>query len=341
MSLAPTPLQIDYIDPDGNDWNLSDPSMSKGYICSGINGIEGIATTLQTIPLLDGTAYANLYLPQPGTINIVILVSRPSSDDENDYYANLDAIVRAFYNRRNDLPVPGYIVIQRPDGTSRQIAVYTTSGLNTPEVAVSNDSIYSFTLQTPDPYWQDLIPQSMTFSVGAATGILPLLPVWLAGSTVLGNNTIVNQGNSRTWPVWTITGPGTPTMQNLTTGRKWSLNQTVPAGHVVQVVTQPGKQMVFDNTAGTNIWDQLVLSSLRDLWAIAAGVNQINVSMAGASLATSVSITWTNRWNRALWLYCLLAVWRVKARPVMAGACRPLFTFHLSRALRPKCGLRY
>jgi hypothetical protein len=298
MPTPPTPLQIDYIDPDGNDWNLSDVSMAKGYICAGITGIEGLSVSMQTVPLLDGTAVPNIYIPQPGTITIAILVERPVGGTENDYYTLLDRIVRAFINRRNEIPVPSSLIVQRPNGNSRQIQVYQTSGLNTPEVGIHN-SLYTFTLQTPDPYWSDLTPQSLTFSVSSVSGILPLLPVQLASSAVIGNATIPNNGTAIAYPTWTITGPGTPTMQNLTTGRKWSLNTSIPGGQVVQVTTKPGSQAVVNVTTGVSIWDQLVLSSLRDLWGFVGGNNNINIAMPGSTIATSVSLSWTSRWSRA------------------------------------------
>jgi hypothetical protein len=298
MPAPPTPLQIDYIDPDGNDWNLSDFSMAKGYICAGITGIEGLSVSMQTVPLLDGTAVPNIYIPQPGTITVAILVERPVGGTENDYYTLLDRIVRAFINRRNEIPVPSSLIVQRPNGNSRQIQVYQTSGLNTPEVGIHN-SLYTFTLQTPDPYWSDLTPQSLTFSVSSVSGILPLLPVQLASSAVIGNATIPNNGTAIAYPTWTITGPGTPTMQNLTTGRKWSLNTSIPGGQVVQVTTKPGSQAVVNVTTGVSIWDQLVLSSLRDLWGFVGGNNNINIAMPGSTIATSVSLSWTSRWSRA------------------------------------------
>lgn len=299
-SAPPTPLQINYVDPDGNNWNLSDTSMSGGYICAGIAGIEGFPVALQTIPLLDGTAIPNFYIPQPGTIAIAILVGRPSSDNENDYYALLDAVVRAFYNRRNELPRAGWLQIQRPDGTVRQTQVFTTGGLNTPEVAISSHSVYSFTLQTPDPYWTDLVQQTLIYRLNVAAGILPLLPIPLSGGTVLGNATITNYGNALTWPTWTITGPGTPTIKNITTNKQWSLNTSIPSGNVIQVTTKPGSQYATNLTTSANIWDQLVLgTSLRNLWPLMAGDNLINIAMAGATAATSVQVSWTNRWNRA------------------------------------------
>ena len=300
QSAPPTPLQINYVDPDGNNWNLSDLSMSSGYVCTGITGIEGLPVSLQTIPLLDGTATPSIYIPQPGAITIGILVGRPASDDEDDYYGILDRVARAFFHRRNEQPKPGWLQIQRPDGTIRQIAVYTTSGANTPEVAVDNYSSFSFTMQTLDPYWQDLLPQSLVYNLSVAPGILPLLPIQLSGATVIGASTVVNGGNGQAWPTWTITGPGTPTLQNLSSGRQWSLNTSIPPGNVVQVVTKPGQQVAVNMTTSTNIWDQLVLGgTLSNLWALMSGPNQVNISMLGATPNTSVGLTWMNRWNRA------------------------------------------
>ena len=60
----PTPLNISYIDPDGRLWSLSDMSMAQGWICSGLAGIEGRPVTMQTVPLLDGTAIPS---PTPAT----------------------------------------------------------------------------------------------------------------------------------------------------------------------------------------------------------------------------------------------------------------------------------
>jgi len=294
----PIPLQIDYIDPDGTDWNLSDLSMANGYICSGIAGIDGIPVTMQTIPLLDGTAIPTIYNVQPGTIAIALLVSRPAGGGSNDYYALLDKVINAFTCRRNELPAPGQIVIQRPDGTSRSVSVYTTSGLDTPEVGLNDMMVYAFTFQTPDPYWYDDTQQNLVFTLNYASGILPLLPIWLAGGTIIGNATINNPG-AATYPTWTITGPGTPTIKNLTTGRQWSLNTAIPAGQIVQIVTKRGQQMAVNQSTGSSIWDQLSYSTISDLWSFVTGVNNINISIPGATAATAVSLAWTNRWRRA------------------------------------------
>jgi hypothetical protein len=299
MSTPPIPLQISYLDPDGNNWNLSDLSMQAGVICTGLTGVEGLPVLTQMLPLLDGTAIPNIYIPQPGSITLGILVGRPASDSPLDYYTLLDSVVRAFLTRRNELPAPGTLIVQRPGGTSRQIQVYTISGLNSPEVAIDDYTIYTLTLQTPNPYWTDGQTQQLIFTLNYAAGILPLLPIQLAGSSILGNAVITNAGNALAWPTWTITGPGTPTITNNTTGLSWSMNAPIPAGNVVQVVTQRGQQTAYNISTATSVWDSLVYSSLRALWPLVGGPNSVSITMAGANQNTAVQVNWANQWSRA------------------------------------------
>jgi len=295
----PVPLYITYTDPDGQVWDLSDRSFAKGYVCSAISGIEGLPVMMQGIPLLDGTTVPTIYLPQTGTIGIAILVGRPSSGDQEAYYDLLDGITTAFYNRRNQNPAPGTLTIRRPDGTTRNIQTYTTSGLNTPDVGINDMTLYSFALSTPDPYWSDVVAESLLFQLPQNAGILPVLPVVLDGPNVIGDVTIDYFGKAPSYPTWTIVGPGTPTMTNHTTGRSWGLNTAIAAGKTVVVETKRGKQYAINITDNINIWNQLVFSGPHDLWPLAEGENKITVSMANATTASSVNMQYFNRWVRA------------------------------------------
>jgi hypothetical protein len=307
--------EIEYYDPDYNYeflptdpvnvnhvWYLSDPMMPNGYTCSAIAGIEGIQVMMQTIPLLDGTAIPNIYIPQTGTIGIAILVGRPDGGSTTDYLNLLDRVVRAFYNRRNGVPKPGTLFIKRPDGNKRQISVYTTSGLNTPEVGKNDYSIFSLSLSTPDPFWSDIVVSFYTFSLslGVSAGILPLLPVSLDTIYTIGDTQpITINGDMPSYPTWIITGPGTPTMSNITTDRSWGLNTAIPAGQQVQVTTAPGKQGVLNLTTKVNWWGNLVFSGPHDLFPLVSGDNQVEVSIPDATPATSVQISYYNKWARA------------------------------------------
>lgn len=345
----PSPLglmNIWYKDPDNFMWYLSDRNMltaqyppdtiggtpgKGGYCCSAISGIEGMPVQMQTIPMLDGISLPLSYLPQAGTIGLAVIVTRPATDSQADYYKLLDKVVRAFYNRRNSVPVPGTLYIQRPGSPRpRQIQVYTVSGLNTPEVGINDITVYSFALSTPDPYWSDDGAEPLSFpqmfgnagiqfinpaSPPAAgkppfgiafppnppgTPVLPATPgIQFNSSDVAGVFSMPNGGDAYAYPQWVITGPGTPTVTNNTSGRSWSLNTPIPAGQQIQLVTGPGAQNCINITTGANCWGQLVFAGPHNLWPLLSGENSVTVTMPGATSQTAVDVAYTNRYNRA------------------------------------------
>lgn len=297
ITQAPT-IQIGYEDPDGNYWGLSDLLLNEGYICTSIDGISGLPVNLTSIPLVNGTAQPALYLPQPGVINIGIYLEAPNGDLDA-FYALVDKFTYAFFNLRNNFPAPGKLIIARPNGTVRRINVFTTSGLESPDFGAYYAN-YALSLQTLDPFWEDLDPEVLTYSTRVpAAGILPLLPIAIGASNVLGQSVLNNDGGADAYPFWDIFGPGIPTITNVTTGRQFSFATTLSPGDHVQVETRPGKQLVYRVNGGVNFWSQIVAQSPRDLWSIPKGVNVVNLGMSGSGLASSVQLTWTRRWLRA------------------------------------------
>src|SRR5215472_4594431 len=287
---SPAPPQISYIDPDGGVWYLSDMSLSNGYICTDIAGIDGLPVSFSSSPLLNGGSLPQIYVPQPGSVVIGLYLE--SQGDVNAYMKLLDKFAYAFFNQRDGKPVPGQLVIQRQDGTSRFLNVYTVSGADTATDWMPTWATYTLTLQSDDPFWYDLTPQQSQYILaGQASGILPLLPINLGSSTVIGSSTLVNDGGAEAYPIWLITGPGLPNFANLTTGRQFSLQSVLASGQVIQVDTRPGLQSAVDINSGTNLWSGIVKASPRDLWSLAVGVNKINLAMGGAGPASNILLT--------------------------------------------------
>ena len=297
-------MQLSYIDPDGDTWELSDQLLSHGYICTGISGVAGIDSQFSSIPTLYGGAQPQMMTPQPGSV-IMGMYAEMMNNDQNSYFDLLDKIAFAFMSIREGQPQPGYLIARRPDGTARKLAVYTTAGLSQQDASKDNDGIYwttyAFGFNSPDPYWEDFDPQTIRYLLSSAgqTGILPLLPVKLNPSSTLGSSTVINDGGAESYPTWRITGPGLPTIRNNTTNRVWSLTQSVTAGQTIEVVTRPGKQSVMDIGSGTNMWDKLSFTTPRDLWSPARGRNDISLTVSGSTANTVVELDWTRRWLRA------------------------------------------
>lgn len=294
------PPQITYIDPDGGSWPLSDLGLQNGYICTGIVGISGVPVNLTTIPLVTGGAIPQLVISQPGQIAIGIYIESPNGD-VNSYMKLLDEFEYAFRTERNGSPAPGQLVIQRQDGSSRYVNVYVTAGNDTAVDDTPTCSTYALSLISPDPYWYDLVPTliNYTLQVTGGTGILPLLPINLTPSTVFGNQIVVNDGGADAYPIWVFNGPGLPNVQNLTTGFGFSFATALSSGQSVQVSTVPGNQYAIDTGSLSNQWGQIVKNSPRDLWPLARGSNSISISMSGATSSSSVLLQYTRRWLRA------------------------------------------
>jgi phage-related protein len=123
-------------------------------------------------------------------------------------------------------------------------------------------------------------------------------PIVLAPATLLGENTVVNSGDADAYPVWTIHGPGQPTITNQTTGRSFGLNVTLSSDEVVVVDTRPTFQSAIDQD-NNDRWNDLLKSSPRDLWSLAPGTNDLSLSLTGSDAESKIVLSYTRRWLRS------------------------------------------
>jgi hypothetical protein len=134
------------------------------------------------------------------------------------------------------------------------------------------------------------------------SGIMPITfpSPGIQFNTNLEQNSFVltNWGDALCYPNWVITGPGTPTVKNIsvTPNRSWGLTQAIPAGQQVQVVTDKKHPSCKNVTTSANIWGQL---SPNDLFPLFPGDNKVTITIPGATAATVVDVGFTNRWLRA------------------------------------------
>jgi hypothetical protein len=213
-----------------------------------------------------------------------------------------DRWARAIWNERRGDPAPGLLVLARPDGSSRQIEVMCVDGGDQSDDAAGKSgllwSTYALTFAADDPLWADADATERAFGSSTAAGVPPMPPIQLAPASLLGDTQVENTGDADSYPVWTITGPGQPTITNTTTGRSWGLNVALGSGETVVVDTRPTMQSAIDNTSADR-WTDLVKSNPRDLWPLIPGVNQLNLSISGSSSASKVVLSYTRRWLRS------------------------------------------
>lgn len=297
LAVHPVPLGLTYVDPDGQEWDLTD--RDNGVVATACAGISGPPVAATRLPLPGGGSLPQSYQAASRNITLGVHVSMPTQDD---YLTLCDQWARAIWNERLGEPAPGLFVLSRPDGSARQIEVNCVDGADQTDADATKSgltwSTYTLTFTADDPMWSDADPIVLTFGTNSAPGVPAMPPIRLAPATLLGANTVVNSGDADSYPVWTIYGPGQPTITNNTTGRSFGLGVTLASGEVITVDTRPTLQSAVDGL-GNDRWTDLLKSSPRDLWALVPGTNDINLSLSGSGTGSQIVLTYTRRWLRS------------------------------------------
>lgn len=295
--MTASPLAVSYADPDGNLWDWSD--VSSGAFVTSVSGIGSAPSALSALQLPTGDMLVQSVAP--GARQIVIGLYA-FDDDQGALLARADALARALTHDRAGGFVPGRLIFQRPDGSMRQISVACTSGADLPDddgSALQQSITYGLTFQPQSPYFEDTQQTVLTIAAAPVSGgVPPMPPVLLSPSTVLGDTVITNSGDADAWPVWTITGPGTPTITNVTTGRSFGFATELGSGEQRIVDTRPGMVSAVD-AAGADWWSDLVKSTPRDLWQLVPGDNEVTLELDGAGTGSQIELAYARRWRRA------------------------------------------
>lgn len=185
----------------------------------------------------------------------------------------------------------GKIQVQSVLGDVREIECAYASGLEMAEKI--NDSSGPTFQRVPisftafDPYWQDPSPSSKTFTVTSVPKFFPIFPLHLTASQLVVDDVVVNAGSVKTWPVWTITGPGTDiVLTNLTTGQKLDFgSHALGTGEVLTVDTRPGhKSATLQDGTSVYSWVDWTVSIM---WPIGRGTSVVSLDMAGITVGVS------------------------------------------------------
>lgn len=295
----PRPLRVLYIDPDGEQWDWSD--LAGPVQVTGVAGHGSPPVSLTTLAMPSGASLPQNYVGSGRTILVGIVAG---ADTQSAFLDLTDRLAQALWTERLGTPAPGTLVIQRPDGTGRRIKVLVTDGpdLSDDDRDKSGLTWTSFvvTFKSLDPCWSDATPITIPFKAAdGAAGVPPMPPVVLAPYSVLGNTTVTNTGNAAAYPVWRISGPGTPTLQNVTLGRTFGLATALTEGETVTIDTAPDGSAYAIDQDGVDRWPDLVKSSPRDLWELVKGPNQLNLALSGSSAASLIELSYVRRWLRA------------------------------------------
>lgn len=204
--------------------------------------------------------------------------------------ADLRIKLRAIIASMDPVRGLGRVRFTSPVGDQREILCRNASGLELQEV-LGQQSGYDWqrvpaTFLALDPYYYDVSPTSQSFTIASIPSFFPFFPIRLTASELAVDSSVNNTGDVETWPVWTITGPGSVIkLTNLTTGKFISFpGGSLSSGQKLFIDTRPGiKSVLYDN--GASAYSALSVDS--SLWPLARGMNSIRLEMSGIDVAVS------------------------------------------------------
>jgi len=226
------------------------------------------------------------------------------------YGAAFEARWAALVGALNPVNGDGTLRVVRSDGKTRDLRCRYVSGLERanrnamdadaggvilPDGAVAPGrwAVAPLNFQAAEPFWLgDAV--TVTFSPAEQVAFFPILPVNLSPTGIYSSQTISNDGDVATWPVWTIRGPGEALrLENVETGEVFALDRVLLDGEVVTIDTRPGRKSVTSSLSGAALWQDVIAWQM---WAIGAEGATVMVSLSNTGANTWVSLWYRPRY---------------------------------------------
>lgn len=216
-------------------------------------------------------------------------------DGEAAVRQRIRSLLRAFNPVRGD----GILRCTSVDGTMRELRCRYVQGMEGKEGRDEFGRDFQrlvLVLHASEPFWTDTTATEATYTVGDTT---PMLSAQffpgpnLTSDTVLGQQTITNDGDLDAFPVYTIGGPATSvTITNDTTGERVVFGAALAAGDVLTIDTRPFRKTVTVN--GANRYADLSLDSV--LFALPPGSTSVRLDLPGSTDATYATVSYRRTW---------------------------------------------
>jgi hypothetical protein len=224
----------------------------------------------------------------------VVLGLMIEAKDDLTHRQRVGALVRAMRPKAG----PGTLICRDEDGQVRTLTCYYSGGLEGAEGRGAKlpgrwvKAAVRFLAE--DPWWYGE-QQSVSFGLGAATPFFPIPPVRPSGSSVTGRFEVdLSETDTETWPVWTITGPGSDlVLRNETTGQVIAVDVALAGGETLIIDTRP-EYLSVRSGAGTNL--MRLVQSDPALWPLVEQVNRVTATLTGATSESRIYATFQPRY---------------------------------------------
>lgn len=260
------------------------------YARAGVSGLAGMPPIRHSelvVPLQPGARWQNV---SHGPRDVVVPV---------DLYPDPEAAMDTLTGLVDPTLGDGRIRVTRHDETERELYCRYIDALTVIEETDRLEGwVAGLVFRAVDPYWYDRTEQTIVVAPGPAPTFFPFFPLVLGASEASDSATVVNDGHVLTWPVWTLTGPGTFAGENVTRGETLTLGYDLDEGETVTIDTRPGaKSVVSSLDPDVSLFGELTPES--QMWPIEVGTNELAFTVGGATAASRLTLSWRRRWLTA------------------------------------------
>jgi len=136
------------------------------------------------------------------------------------------------------------------------------------------------------------------FTVGTVQLSLPWPPVKLSQSQIAEAIAETNLGEVLSWPIWELHGPFTyAKMTHVDEDKDFEITVSVADGEIIDIDTRTLYKTVIDRDSSSSFWEYVEPGG--EMFPILPGVNNMSVTMTGATSNSKVILTYTPRFLRA------------------------------------------
>jgi hypothetical protein len=279
------------IGPDGATAVFNDPTDPE-YVgmLTELTGFDmpEVRENADNLVQMDGGIHGDFFFGRrPFTMSGRILPIA-SATDRNSKITHLQRAVTAL---RGDA-----IVKFTPDGGQEQ---FLAARVQQP-LRISGNWIKDFQIAmvAADPRRYSTVLESSTVAADATAGVGGFsfnlsFPINFGAASPTGQVLVENNGNMDTWPVLTITGPGTnPSIYNASTDQRISFAYTLAAGETL-VVDTLNRTVKLNGV--TDRYSALDFTNT-EWWPLIPGINDIRLAFASYSAGATLKVDWRHAW---------------------------------------------
>ena len=286
-------LQLTWYAPDGTPTVFS--ATATDYVL--LKRYEGFSFTPAThrttrSPYQNGATIQNTD-GDPREISFEIMVKA-------DTLSAMETLIENLSDQFNPLGDEGILVYEKANGDTRRI--YCKSNMPSIDMNVRNATSQKVLIKliAYDPFWYSS-SSNIAYVAPPGTEMFPFPSVtswpWEFGA-IPASPTVINAGTMDAACNFVFTGPiENPSLNNITTGKIFSITKDMAAGDTFTVNTDIGEQSAYYTpSGGATVNGMQYVDVTASFWQLVPGNNVITLTSDSATSPAGCSVEWSDRY---------------------------------------------